>query len=57
MAAITDINIDGVLGLDLMSRNNCTINVSEQRMIIEEEIIRLLKRGYYKSYRLQLLKT
>jgi predicted aspartyl protease len=35
--AIADIPMDGVLGLDFMSRNNWMTNVSEQRMVIVEE--------------------
>jgi transposase InsO family protein len=50
--AIADIPMDGVLGLDFMSRNNCMINVSERRIVIGEEIIELVKSGHYGCYRI-----
>jgi hypothetical protein len=52
--AIANIPMAGVtcIDLDFMSKNNCMINVSEQRMVIGEEIIQLLKSGHYGRFRI-----
>ena len=51
-AAVADISMDGVLGLDFMSSNKCMIDVNEQNMRIDEETIPLLKSGHYGCYKI-----
>ena len=56
-AAVADISVDGVLGLDFMINNRCTIDIYRKKMCVAGDEVQLFVEGEIGCYRIALSNT
>jgi hypothetical protein len=57
VAIVADINVDGILGLDLHRSQNCTINVAKGSILIQGHEVCLQFDGQIGCYRIAMAET
>ena len=57
VAIVADINVDGILGLDVQRSQNCTINVAKGNILIHGHKVSLQFEGQIECYQVATAKT